>query len=260
MPLVILSTPRRGRTRELAALCGVAGPTYARDMNVRRSDDDGEVGDADRTREATIAFVDIVQFTSLTDVHGDRVAADAATALEQMARQQDDADARLIKATGDGVLMEFSAPLVALRQVAMIVEGVHDLGLEARAGVDHGVVIVRQQDVFGRTVNLAARLAAVADPGAIAMTRSVALVAGEVGLSVAPLGPVAVRGLRDRIEVFVVDPCAHDGRWLRDPVCGMRLSAEDAVRIGGCRDGAVGFCSERCADIYTAQPEAFVTM
>lgn len=235
------------------------GPTYACCMHVTESGDVGEVGDADRTREATIAFVDIVQFTSLTDVHGDRVAADAATALEQMARQQDDSDARLIKATGDGVLLEFSAPLIALRQIARIVEGVHDLGLEARAGVDHGVVIVRQQDVFGRTVNLAARLAGVAEPGAIAMTRSVALVAGEAGLSVAPMGPVTVRGLRDRIEVFVVDPCVHGGRWLRDPVCGMRLNAEDAVRIGGRSDGDIGFCSERCAEIYAAEPEALGT-
>lgn len=225
---------------------------------MRGSGDDGAAEGAERTREATIAFVDIVQFTSLTDVHGDRVAADAATALERLAGRQPDADARLVKATGDGVLLEFSTSAVALRQIAVIVEGVHDLGLEARAGVDHGVVIVRNQDVFGRTVNLASRLAAVAEPGSIAMTRSVALVAGEVGLSVTPLGPVMVRGLRDRVEVFVVDPCVHDGRWLRDPVCGMRLRADDSVPMDGRGDLDVGFCSERCAKIYAAETEAFV--
>jgi class 3 adenylate cyclase/YHS domain-containing protein len=224
-----------------------------------RSDRDGGCGEGDPTREATIAFVDIVQFTSLTDVHGDSVGADAATALERMAREQDDSDARLVKATGDGVLIEYSAPLTALRRIAMIVERVHDLGLETRAGVDHGIVVVRQQDVFGRTVNLAARLATVAEPGMIAMTRPVALVAGQAGLSVAPLGPVAVRGLRDRVEIFVADPCAHDGRWLRDPVCGMRVSAEDAILSVGDGVGRVGFCSEQCAEMYTAHPEAFRT-
>ena len=139
----------------------------------------------------------------------------------------------------------------------MIIERVHDLGLEARAGVDQGVVVVRRRDVFGRTVNLAARLATVAEPGMIAMTRPVASVAGEVELPVAPLGSRAVRGFLDPIDVFVADPCTHDGRWLRDPVCGMRVGADDAIAIT--RDGnvTVGFCSEQCAAIYKAQPDAF---
>ncbi|MDW3221067.1 MAG: hypothetical protein R8F63_20880 [Acidimicrobiales bacterium] len=85
--------------------------------------------------EAAVAFVDLVSFTALTDVHGDHVGADAAVAIEQSAVRRSGPLVRLVKATGDGVLVEATNPADGLRVAGEIVEDVHELGLDARAGV-----------------------------------------------------------------------------------------------------------------------------
>lgn len=206
-----------------------------------------------------IAFVDLVQFTSLTEVHGDDAAADAAIALEAVARRRASDRVRLVKAIGDGVLIEALTPADVLGCVADLIEDVHELRLEARAGIDFGAVVMRQADVFGATVNLASRLAALAEPGMIAMTRPVALAAGALELAVTPRGPVHVNGIREPIEVFVVDPCRHGGEWLHDPICGMRLDAADAVLLPDLPDVRIGFCSATCAEIYSDDLDETVT-
>lgn len=60
--------------------------------------------------EAAVAFVDLVSFTALTDVHGDHVGADAAVAVEQSAVRRFGPRVRLVKATGDGVLLQATNP------------------------------------------------------------------------------------------------------------------------------------------------------
>lgn len=201
---------------------------------------------------ATVTFLDLVRFTSLTDIHGDTVAADAATALEDISRAAAHDGTRLVKSLGDGVLLVSPTPAVALRCAATTVEGLHDLdlGLDARGGLHHGPVVERDGDVFGSTVNLAARLADVPAPGRLAMTRFVALAAGEADLTVKPLGFLELRGLRRPVEVFEADACAHDEEWITDPVCGMRIRSAGAVGPVAPTSERVGFCSRRCAEVF----------
>lgn len=199
-----------------------------------------------------MVFVDLVAFTALTDVHGDAAGADAASTLVTIARRSLTGESRLVKSLGDGVLVIAGRPQAGLVCAAAIVEALHDLddGSDARGGLHHGPVVERGGDVFGSTVNMAARLAAHADPGRLVVTRPVAVAVADVELSAAPLGPVALRGFREPVELFAIDPCQHEGQWLADPVCGMRIEAASAfgrVLVGG-RD--LGFCSRRCADLY----------
>lgn len=209
----------------------------------------GEVG------ELTVLFVDLARFTSLTDIHGDVTAADAATSLKEVSQASLFEEARLVKSVGDGVLITAASPAAGLRCASAIIEGLHDLGtgLDARGGLDHGSIVVRNGDVFGSTVNLAARVAELPAAGGLAMTRPVAEAAGEVDLAVTPIGKMDLKGFRTPIEVFEVDPCIHGDDWLVDPVCGMRVRAEDAIDTRMTKAGSVGFCSQRCADLYGGQ-------
>ncbi|MFQ5556844.1 MAG: adenylate/guanylate cyclase domain-containing protein [Acidimicrobiales bacterium] len=203
-------------------------------------------------REVTITFVDLVRFTSLTDVHGDLVAADAAVTFESITRSAIAGRAQLVKTIGDAMMLSATEPGVGLRCAADIIEEVHELelGIDARGGADHGPVIERNRDVFGSTVNRAARMASLADPGTIAVTRAVALAAGGVRLAAMPMGPRPVRGFREPVEVFRVDPCAHDRRWVVDPICGMRVDRDRSIDAGSGEGGDIGFCSDRCAEIF----------
>ena len=201
-------------------------------------------------REVVIAFVDLTQFTALTDIHGDFAAAEASTMLSEMALELEVADTRVVKSVGDGVLLEAATRAGGMAAVVGLIEGVHEHGLEARAGVDYGPIVRRGADVFGRTVNLASRLSAVARPGKVAMARVMALQASRLGLPVTPLGLVDVRGFRESLELFSVDPCSHQGRWFTDPVCGMRVDEAGAATLATDDGQVFGFCSTRCADIF----------
>jgi class 3 adenylate cyclase/YHS domain-containing protein len=209
--------------------------------------------------DVTVLFVDLVQFTALTSVHGDTAGAEAAGALYEIVRGTLGSSGRMIKTLGDGVLLTHPTPALGLQCAAAVIEQLHELatGLDARCGADHGPVVDRAGDVFGSTVNRAARLSAVAQPGTIAATRVIARAAGDIGLAATPLGQRELKGFLDRVETFHIDPCAHVEDVVTDPVCGMRLRADGAIDVRR-RDGrSIGFCSQRCADEYRSAPERF---
>src|SRR5579863_5302788 len=77
---------------------------------------------------------------------------------------------RIVKTTGDGLLVEFASVVDAMRcaiqwQGAMAGRG--GTGIEFRIGVNLGDVIIDGDDIFGDGVNIAARLEAMAEPGGI---------------------------------------------------------------------------------------------
>lgn len=210
--------------------------------------------------ELTVLFVDLVRFTALTEVHGDAAGADAASALVELVRDRLESGARLVKTLGDGVLITAQYPALGLSIGAAVVEGLHDLegGFDARVGAHHGPVVERDGDIFGSTVNLAARSASIATPGKIVATRQVAEAVTSVGLAATPLGEQRVSGFMDPIELFEIDPCEHGGEWTTDPVCGMRLPVSTVQSHRDAPTGMVGFCSNRCAAIFDEAPSRFV--
>ena len=206
-----------------------------------------------RPAVATVVFVDLVRFTSFTEIHGDVTAADAAETLAHIVRESLASGTELVKLLGDGAMLVAQEPVDGLRTAANIIERLHDgsAGLDARGGLHHGEVVWRGDDVFGTTVNLSARLAAQAEPGMLVATRTVALEGAGLGFAASPLGERQVSGLRLPIEMFQIDPCLHTDDWVTDPVCGMRLLRRDAVHPAG----RLGFCSVRCEGLFRTQPD-----
>ncbi|WFP61509.1 tetratricopeptide repeat protein [Mesorhizobium sp. WSM4904] len=88
---------------------------------------------------------------------------------------------RIVKLTGDGLLIEFSSVVNAVACAVDIQRGMRDRNrdvppgrrIEFRIGVNLGDVIVENDDIFGDGVNLAARLEAFAEPGGISISGSV---------------------------------------------------------------------------------------
>jgi class 3 adenylate cyclase/tetratricopeptide (TPR) repeat protein len=130
------------------------------------------------------------------------------------------------RALGDGIMALFGAPIAhedhalracyaalamqsAMRRYAQEVREQHDLEPEIRVGLNSGEVVVRlvsddlhmDYTAMGRSVHLASRMEQLAEAGSIRLTAdTVALVEGYV--QVQALGPVAVRGLAEPIDVF----------------------------------------------------------
>ena len=82
---------------------------------------------------------------------------------------------RIVKTTGDGMLVEFPSVVDAVRCAVELQRGMADRErdlaenqrLRFRVGINIGDVIVEGDDIFGDGVNIAARLEALAEPGGI---------------------------------------------------------------------------------------------
>src|SRR6516162_639768 len=88
---------------------------------------------------------------------------------------------RLVKTTGDGLLVEFSSVVDALRCATEVQAGVAqrnanaptDKRIEFRIGINVGDIVVEDGDIFGDGVNTAARLETLAEPGGICVAARV---------------------------------------------------------------------------------------
>jgi len=123
-----------------------------------------------------MAFVDLSGFTRMTESAGDAVAARLATRLGELAESAAAGQrGRVVKLLGDGAMLHFDDPLDAVRGALDLLESIDASGLPpAHAGVHAGPVIERDGDYFGRTVNIAARVSAVAAPRQVLVTAQVA--------------------------------------------------------------------------------------
>jgi adenylate cyclase len=118
---------------------------------------------------------------------------------------------RIVKTTGDGLLIEFASVVDAMRcamawQAAMADRTQPaDTRIEWRIGVNLGDIIIDADDIFGDGVNIAARLEAMADPGGICISRTVLTqTRGKLDFPVEDLGDQALKNIAQPIHVLRV--------------------------------------------------------
>jgi len=127
------------------------------------------------TSTMAVGFVDIVGYTSQSKTMSDSDLVHWVEYFEnEMTRTVVDLGGRVIKTIGDEVLFVVDDP-VAAAEIALIVtergEDDDDEFPRVRAGVAYGEVVSRLGDVYGPTVNIAARLTSVARPGTVLVDR-----------------------------------------------------------------------------------------
>lgn len=152
-----------------------------------------------------IAFVDLTAFTERTLVVGDETAAEDAATLQALASAVVSRHrGRVVKALGDGIMLRFESAadgVVAVRDLmAQIVAA--ELPA-AHAGIAAGSFVVRDGDVYGHTVNVAARLSGQAAPGELLMPREAV---GALGDSVAweDRGELRLKGIELPVAVVAL--------------------------------------------------------
>jgi adenylate cyclase len=155
-------------------------------------------------RPPAIAFVDLSGYTSMTLELGDEQAVAAAERLRELAEAAAGAErGRLVKLLGDGVMLRFDDAASALRATLALVDAVGDAGLPAvHAGIAAGTVIVREGDVFGRTVNLASRVAGQASPGEILVEEGVVVALPKGTARFEAIGRRELRGFGEPVALW----------------------------------------------------------
>jgi TolB-like protein/cytochrome c-type biogenesis protein CcmH/NrfG len=121
---------------------------------------------------------------------------------------------RLVKSTGDGVLLEFASVVdaveyaVAVQEVmAQRNEGVPvDRRMLFRIGINLGDILIEGDDILGDGVNVAARLEGIAEPGGICVSSSAYdQVQGKVGVEFTDLGDQHLKNISRPIRAFAVN-------------------------------------------------------
>lgn len=173
---------------------------------IERLEETLEEHDISRSGEPirTIAFVDLSGYTRLAEDFGDALAAEHGGRLVEIALDLcATSGGRLVKTLGDGVMLRFHEPHVAVATCLDLVELAEAEGLPpTRAGIATGSVVQRDGDYFGRTVNLAARLVEAAEPGRVLASASVAEMANGGRVTFRPLGPRNLEGVGEPLPVF----------------------------------------------------------
>jgi len=113
-----------------------------------------------------------------------------------------------VDASGDGFLAMFDGAARAIRCTASIREAARQNGIEVRAGVHSGEVERHGEHLRGVAVHIAARIAALAQPGEILLSTSTTAILEGSGLNFFDAGEHELKGLAERRRLFRLDDAA----------------------------------------------------
>ena len=162
----------------------------------------------------TVLFTDVVNSTTLTQSLGDEAALALLGVHDTIVRDALSAlGGREVKHTGDGIMASFISSAGAVRCAIQIQRELEkhakanpERPLKVRVGAAAGEPVEQNNDLFGSTVQLAARLCAHAQPEQILVSNAIAELCIGKGLSFEEVGEVALKGFSSPVR-------AHAAAW-----------------------------------------------
>ena len=162
----------------------------------------------------TVLFTDIAESTTLTQALGDEAALAMLGVHDTIVRDALSASGgREVKHTGDGIMASFISAAGAVRCAIEIQRQLDkhsqenpDRPLKVRVGAAAGEPVEQHNDLFGSTVQLAARLCAHAQPEQILVSNAIAELCIGKGLSFEDVGEVTLKGFDSPVR-------AHAAAW-----------------------------------------------
>jgi adenylate cyclase len=151
-----------------------------------------------------IVFADLTGYTRLTEEAGDEVAARTSVELAALVKEVAVRHAgEVVKMLGDGVCFHFRDPRDAVLASLEIVDSVGPRGLPpAHIGVNAGPMIYDEGDYFGRTVNIAARIASEAGPEEVLVGEAVLTTGRAEGIGFVERGTAVLKGIADPVPLY----------------------------------------------------------
>jgi class 3 adenylate cyclase len=154
---------------------------------------------------ATVMFTDIVESTARAAQLGDRAWRDLlqrhyAMVRDALVRHR----GREVKTTGDGLLATFDGPARAIRCALEVRDKAGDVNMEVRAGLHTGECELIGEDIGGLGVHIGARVAALAQPGEVLVSRTVTDLVAGAGIAFETRGAHPLKGVPGDWELFAV--------------------------------------------------------
>jgi adenylate cyclase len=166
-------------------------------------------------RLAAVMFLDMVGYSAMMSKDEARALA-CVGELEKLLRAEvPRAGGRLVKFLGDGSMAEFPTALAAVRCSQNVLAAVESNNAwvpanhryAVRIGLHLGELVDVQDDIFSNTVNVAARIQPLADPGGIALSSFLySQVENQLELKGVYLPPQKLKNIPEKIRIFLVEP------------------------------------------------------
>jgi class 3 adenylate cyclase len=161
---------------------------------------------------ATVLFTDIAGSTARAAEIGDRAWKQLIDRHDEAIRRQLDRwRGREVETAGDGFLATFDGPARAVRCATSVVDAVRELGLDVRAGVHTGEVELADGNVRGIAVHIGSRVAALAAPGEVLVSRTVVDLVSGSGIAFTDRGEHSLKGVPNVWQLFAVERGRHAG-------------------------------------------------
>jgi class 3 adenylate cyclase len=158
---------------------------------------------------ATVLFTDIVGSTEQLAASGDDAWGRTLDEHDRMMqRLVASYRGRVVKSTGDGILATFDGPARAVRCATEIIQAGDEQGIRLRAGLHTGEIEIRPTDVLGIAVHTANRIAGLAEPGEILVSRTVVDLTAGSGLKFEGRGDHELKGVPGTWATFAALPNA----------------------------------------------------
>jgi class 3 adenylate cyclase/YHS domain-containing protein len=210
-----------------------------------------------------VAFADLAGYTALTEAHGDVGAADVADRFTHITESVLIRDARIVKTIGDAVMIVTADARDGVRIGLDLLSAVEAESRfpGVRIGVHFGPIVQRRGDIFGATVNIAARLTAHAHVGQLLTTDVIANeLLDDAALMITALGPTWLKNVGEPVELYwVVDHTSPPTTQVVDPVCRMFVDADRAPAKLPWSGHSWHFCSFECAASFMANPAKYAS-
>ncbi len=170
----------------------------------------GKPAPAHEHAHGAIVFTDLAGFTEFTALQGDQAALDLLATQERLVRQVMGQRGRIVKELGDGMMLWFEDPGLAVQTALALQEAfdehaaADDLPLWVRMGVHYGSPARRGRDLVGHDVNLAARIVELAAPGEVLVSEEVVSRVGDKlpGVHFEEVGPAVMKGIPHPVPLY----------------------------------------------------------
>jgi adenylate cyclase len=166
----------------------------------------GEIasGQPGTATDVAVCFADLVGFTKLGEQVETEELGLIAGRLDELATSVAEPPVRLVKLIGDAAMLVSDDTAAMVEAALRMVEAADGEGYDfprLRAGIAHGSVHTQAGDYYGRPVNLASRLTAIAKPGSVLLDATAKEAAGE-GFDYSYAGERRLKGFDSRVKLF----------------------------------------------------------
>lgn len=202
-------------------------------------------------KNMAVLIADLSGYTALTETHGASAAADIIDKYVEMVKDSLVGDSHFHERTGDEVMIVSSSAdhlLATANNLLQYTAGENNF-LQVHGGLHYGKTLNRNNNYFGTTINLTARIAKKASPGSFWCSREyVNTLLQTTPFTFRSKGKQGFKNVSEEQEVYELIS-AEPAQIYIDPVCKMQITHKENATPHPDRSN-IFFCHQSCLDTY----------